>query len=103
MIPKPFKQVTRYNDLFIPKKHRDRNHNANRDLWNQLTTINSAYPKEEIVIEHVIKHINQSYYSFDMKLSCSNKEVQKHLDEAYERHMRLPYYEKPEDFKYVEE
>ncbi len=99
MIPKPFTQKTHYNDLFIPKEHIEKSRELNMELWNQLMRINSTYPKEEIIIEHTLKDFGTDRYSFDMKLSCKNTEVQQHLDEAYKRHIYLPQFEKPENFE----
>lgn len=66
-----------------------------RDIWNDIMHIDSAYPKDEIVVEHILRDLGRGQYSLDMRLSCSNPEVQRHLDTAYEKHMYWPRFEKP--------
>lgn len=99
MIPKPFTQKALYNELLIPKDHIEKSRELNMELWNQLMRINSAYPKEEIIIEHTLKDFGDDRYSLDITLSCKNTDVQQYLDEAYKKHIYLPQFEKPNNFK----
>lgn len=94
MIPKPFKQITHFNDLLIPKEHINKSREMNRELWNQLMIINSAFPKVTITVKHLLKDLGGDYYSIDMKLKCRNADVRKHLDTAYRNHIHLPYFRK---------
>jgi len=57
MIPKPFKQITHFIDLLIPKEHISKSREMNMVLWNQLMRINSAFPKVTITVEHLLKGI----------------------------------------------
>lgn len=103
MIPKPFKQITHYNDLLIPKEHINKSQEMNRELWNQLMRINSAFPRVTITVEHLLKDLGGGYYSIDMKLKSRNAEVQKHLYTAYTNHIHLPYFRKSEALFFSEE
>lgn len=94
MIPKPLKQSLKYNPLLLPKEHKRISHELNMELWSKITTINSNFPKEQIVINHIVKDFG-NYYTLDMELICKNKDVQNLLDAAYEGHMHLPRFEKP--------
>ena len=96
MLPKPFKQTVLYNHMLIPEDHRRTSQEMNMDIWNDLMRINSSYPKEEILIEHVLRDLGRGQYSIDMRLICSSQEVQNKLDEAYERHMYWPRFKKPD-------
>ena len=100
MIPKPFKQSLKYNELFMPKEHRQVIDLSNMDLWNDLMAINTNFPKEQIIIDHVVKDFGHSY-GIDMKLYCKNPAVQQQLDAAYERNMQLPRFMKHEDFEHM--
>jgi len=97
-MPKEIKQIMRYNHLLVPKEHRTTVHELNMDIWNDITRINSAFPRAQIVVEHVIKDVDSGCYSLDMKLSCKNLKVQKLLDEYYEKHMYLPMFQKDENY-----
>ncbi|MGZ3812302.1 MAG: hypothetical protein ACXVB0_24565 [Mucilaginibacter sp.] len=98
MPPKPFKQSLKYNPLFLPKEHRQTIQNSNYDLWNEITTINTNFPAEEILVDHVIKDYGNTY-AVDLKLTCNNTKVQQLLDSAYESQMRLPRFAKHADFE----
>lgn len=100
MLPKPFKQTLKYNELLMPKEHRQVVDLANMELWNDLMAINTNNPNEEIRIDHVVKDLGHSY-AIDMKLHCDNPAVQKQLDAAYERNMRLPRFTKHEHFEHI--
>ena len=98
MIPKEIKQIVRYNHLLVPKEHRETAQRLDMDIWNDIMMINSAFPRAQIVIEHVIKNLNSKCYSLDMKLTCKNPKVQKLLNEHYEKHMCLPMFLKDENY-----
>lgn len=102
MNPRPFKQVIKFNELLQPKEHREKIQNANFELWNELTAINSYFPNEEIIITHVVRDFGTTY-GIDMELFCKNKDVQSILDEAYERSMRIPRFVKHETFEAMKE
>ena len=97
MAAKDIIQKLHYNSLFLPKEDRQVIQNSNLALWNDITAINSNYPDEEIHVDHVIKDFGKTY-GIDLELSCDNPTVQKYLDEAYKRNMRLPRFSKPEHF-----
>lgn len=97
MLPKPFQQNLKYNELLMPKEHRQVNDTSNLELWNDLMAINSNHPNEEIRIDHVVKDFGYSY-GIDMKLSCTDQVVQQQLNNAYERNMRIPRFRKHEHF-----
>jgi hypothetical protein len=96
MIPKPFNQKQKYNELILPKEHRESAQRASTDIWNELTKINQAYPNDEIVIEYFLRDMGKGLYSIDMRLSCDRIDVQQHLNQAYERYMQLPRFVKPQ-------
>ena len=96
MLPMPFKQTMLYNQLLIPEEHRKKAQEMSMDIWNDLTRIDSAYPSEEITIEHILKDLGKGLYSIDMRLNCANPKVQEYLDKAYEQHMYLPRLDKPD-------
>lgn len=98
MIPKSLKQCLKYNPLLLPKEHKQTSQQLNIALWGQITTINSNFPKEQIVINHILKEFG-SYYTLDMELICKNKVVQTLLDAAYKNYMHLPRFEKPTFYK----
>ena len=100
MIPKEIKQITKYNTMLIPKEHRESAHRAHMKIWGDIMKINSAFPRAQIEVEHIIKDLNGKCYSLDMKLSCKNPEVQKLLNEHYERHMYLPIFLKDENYPF---
>lgn len=100
MIPKPFKQSLKYNELFMPKEHRQVVDRSNMDLWNDLMAINSNFPKAQIRIDHVVKDFGHSY-GIDMKLHCANPVVQEQLNAAYERNMRIPRFTKHDDSEHM--
>lgn len=97
-MPKSIKQSLKYNSLLLPKDHKNEIQLANFDLWNELSRINLAFPKVQINVDHVIKDFG-NYYGIDLRLSCRNMDVQKLLDDTYERTMRLPRFEKHEHFE----
>lgn len=96
MIPKPFKQKVHYNDLIVPKDHRETAQRMSMDIWNQLGRINSAFPNEEITVDHFLREMGGGLYTIDMKVTSTNSEVQKHLDQAYRQCMYWPRFERPE-------
>lgn len=96
MIPKPFKQKVHYNDLIVPKNHRETAQRMSMDIWNQLGKINTAFPSEEITVDHFLREMGGGLYTIDMKVTSANSEVQKHLDEAYKQWMYWPRFERPE-------
>ena len=100
MMPKEIKQIMRYNHLLVPKEHRETAQRLDMDIWNDIMTINSAFPRAQITVEYVIKDLNSKCYSLDMKLTCRNPKAQKLLDEYYERHMHLPMFLKDENYPY---
>lgn len=97
MIPKAIKQSVSYNDLLIPKEHTNKSREMNMGLWNQIMRINSAFPREEITVEHLLKDMPGGRYSLDMRLGCSNPQVQKLLNEAYSLHIYLPSFKRPDE------
>lgn len=96
MLPKPFKQKVHYNDLVVPKEHRETAQRMSMDIWNQLMRINSAFPRVQIKVDHFLREMEGGLYTIDIKVSCSNPEVQKHLDDAYKRWMYWPRFSRPE-------
>jgi len=100
MIPKEIKQSVLYNHLLVPKAHRETAQRLDMEIWNDIMRINSAFPRAQIIIEHVIRDLNTKCYSLDMKIACRNPKVQKLLDECYERHMYLPMFLKDENYPY---
>jgi len=94
---KNIKQTLHYNSLLLPKDHREVIQNSNFSLWNDITAINTNFPNEEIRVDHIVKDFGKSY-GIDLKLTCDNPAVQKQLDDAYERKMRLPRFNKHESF-----
>ena len=97
MLPKTIKQSLKYNELLMPKEHRRTIDTSNFDLWNEITTINTAFPDEQIFVEHHVKEFGH-YYGIDLKLLCDNPVIQRHLDEAYETHMQIPRFRKHDEF-----
>ncbi len=95
MMPKSFKQTFKYNDLLVPKEHRETAQRLSFELWNQLMRINSTYPRAQIHVEHFLRTRDDGY-TIDMKLRCSNPEVQEMLDRAYRMYMKLPVFDIPE-------
>jgi hypothetical protein len=101
MAPKEIKQIMSYNHLLVPKEHRTISQELSMDIWNDISRINSAFPRAQIVVEHLIKDVDSKCYSIDMKLSCRNTKVQKLLDEYYQKHMYLPMFEKDDNFVHL--
>lgn len=95
MLPKPIKQKVHYSDLIVPKEHRETAQRMSMDIWNQLGRINSAFPKEEILVDHFLRKMEGGLYTIDMRVASSNPEVQQHLDEAYNRWMSWPCFSRP--------
>lgn len=93
----PIKQTLQYNPLLLPKEHREVIQNSNLQLWNELTKISTAFPNDEIRVDHIVKDFGKSY-GMDMKLTSDNPTIQKYLDEAYEREMRMPRFSKHDHF-----
>ncbi len=87
MIPEPIKQVVKYNQLLVPKEHRETAQRLDMDIWNDIMRINSAFPRAQIVVDHKIRDLNSKCYSLDRKLTCRNPKVQKLLNEFYEKHI----------------
>ncbi len=98
MLPKPLKQTLKYNNLLMPKEHRQVNDNSNFELWNALMAINSNHPTDEITIDYIVKDFGH-YYGIDMKLACDNPLVQKQLDDVYERNIKIPRFRKHNEFE----
>lgn len=96
MLPKSFKQKTHYNDLIVPKEHRETAQRLSMDIWNQLCRINSAFPEEEITVDHFLREMDRGLYTIDMKVTSTNPKVQRHLDEAYKRWMYFPRFPRPD-------
>lgn len=81
----------------MPKEHRQIIQTSNFELWNDIGILQRNFPNEEIRVDYIIKDFGHSYGE-DMKLSCDNPTVQKYLDDAYEKNMRMPRFSKHEHF-----
>ena len=92
MTPKTIKHIMQYNELLVPIEHRETSERLSIDIWNDIMQINSAFPRAQIVVEHVVKELNSKCYTLDMKLKCRNPKVQQLLNDHYEKHMYWPMF-----------
>ncbi|RYE27396.1 MAG: hypothetical protein EOP45_01335 [Sphingobacteriaceae bacterium] len=98
MLPKPIKHLLRYNSLLLPKEIQEASIELNQKLWNELMLINSKFPDEQIIVQHVLND-SEHNFTINFKIQCTNVDVQHMIDKVYEEFIYLPLYSKPENFE----
>jgi len=82
-IPKPFKQVKHFTEIYIPKEHHTADTYNNREFWNRLMYLNSKFPNCTIYLDYYILRLDADYCAVDVKLKSHNKSQQKLLIQVY--------------------